>query len=312
VKKPNLFIVGAAKAGTTALYSYLCKHPDMYFSPIKEPHYFSDDIRIENFQKQESIKACFDINKYLGKKKLEEKHIAFIDNEQNYLNLFRESSNELYLGEASTGYLFSKTAANNIFEFDNNAKIIISLRNPIERAYSHWKMNLASGRENINQKFIDAIERDYNSKEKGYCISNLYIELGMYSSQVERYKSKFNDTIFICFYEDLNNHPFETIDRLSKFLNLPNTLNKDLDKKNVSKISNYPNLKSSLRKIGLHNIIPKFVKEILSDITSNTEFPKLSNDDRIYVYNKFYKKEIDKLEKLLKKDLSHWRYNENI
>ena len=68
--KPNLFIVGAAKAGTTALVHYLNQHPIIYFSPIKEPHHFSTDIKWEDFREDHKKNTFVDFNKYFKQKVL--------------------------------------------------------------------------------------------------------------------------------------------------------------------------------------------------------------------------------------------------
>lgn len=88
--KPSFFVVGAAKAGTTSINHYLEINPDIYMCPIKEPHYFSKDIRCANFKQPECRKACINIEKYLLKKKFFKKHIAFVDSFENYLQLFRK------------------------------------------------------------------------------------------------------------------------------------------------------------------------------------------------------------------------------
>ena len=137
-KLPNLFVVGAAKSGTTAIYNFLDQHPDIYMSPLKEPHFFCDDIRRENFSKQYKRRTRFNIDAYLSNKKLSKKHIAYLNNITHYLELFREHSDEKYLGEVSNGYLFSTVAAQNIYNFNPNAKIIMILRDPCERAFSQW------------------------------------------------------------------------------------------------------------------------------------------------------------------------------
>ena len=146
IRKPNFFIVGAAKAGTTALYYYLKRHPDVFMCPIKEPHYFSSDIRYENFSTfHKRVHSKLKIRDYLQNSQLYEVHIDWVTGWMDYLALFRESNGEKAIGEASTGYLYSESAAANIAEKCPKAKIIIVLRDPIERAFSHYKMYFISG-----------------------------------------------------------------------------------------------------------------------------------------------------------------------
>lgn len=105
MNKPNLFIIGAPKCGTTSLYHYLQGHPQIYMSPIKEPRFFSEDI---------SARRAVETWKDYGK-------------------LFDGAGPEhIYVGEASPSYLRSHTAAKNIYAFNPEARILVMLRHPVE------------------------------------------------------------------------------------------------------------------------------------------------------------------------------------
>ena len=99
-RKPNLFIVGAPKCGTTAWVSYLSGHPDVYFTPRKEPHYF-----------------CTDFPNY-----------RWADSEESYLAFFEGAGDAKIVGEASVRYLYSREAAREIHAFNEQARILILLR----------------------------------------------------------------------------------------------------------------------------------------------------------------------------------------
>ena len=108
---PNFLIVGAQKSGTTSLFHYLRRHPKIFLSPIKEPAYFS---------------------KYRGSVPFKNKKPT----KEQYLELFQNVKDESAIGEVSTPYLFDQDSATNIYKTIPNAKIIIILRDPTERAYS--------------------------------------------------------------------------------------------------------------------------------------------------------------------------------
>jgi hypothetical protein len=309
MKKPNFFIVGAAKAGTTSLYSYLDKHPDVFMSPIKEPHYFSKDIRCSNFTQEGCRNACFDIKEYLLSDKLENKHISFIDNIEDYLQLFREVKNEDFLGEVSTGYLYSKVAAKEIYDFNPDAKIIIVLRNPVQRTYSHWKMNVASGVENIDIPVVQAIKKDYNSINKGYCQSHLYIELGQYSHQIKRYTDIFpKNNIKILFFDDLKNDADAFMSDIYKFLNIAQIDIGTSEKENVSVMIKFQILKNINNKFGIPELIPKKMKIFLKKLFTTTIFQKLTAEDKSSIYFNYFKKDVEQIEDLLNLNLSSWKY----
>ena len=116
--KPNLFIVGQPKSGTTALHQFLGQHPEIYMSSIKEPHFFCADFHLES-------------DRAYGKQR-------FYDfrSESAYLQLFSKAKNVKIAGESSTNYLYSQVAAEKIYNFNPDAKIIIVLREPAQFLYS--------------------------------------------------------------------------------------------------------------------------------------------------------------------------------
>ena len=115
MKRPNFFIVGAPKCGTTALYQYLNEHPQIYMSDIKEPAYFRQR---SNFK-----------------------------TEADYLALFAGARDEIRLGEATPSYLRSPEATEAIYRFDPDAKIIIMLRDPVSLMMSTYSQDRVMGRE---------------------------------------------------------------------------------------------------------------------------------------------------------------------
>src|SRR5882672_1680365 len=108
MRKPDCFIVGAPRCGTTAMYTYLGQHPEIFMSARKEPHFFGTDLSSP----------------------------ALVRDEQQYLSLFAKAQNEKRAGEASVFYLYSQRAAREIHAFCPSARIIIMLRNPVEMMYS--------------------------------------------------------------------------------------------------------------------------------------------------------------------------------
>lgn len=177
---PNFFIVGAAKAGTTSLHAYLSQHPEVFMSAFKEPHYFSSfDVRPE-----------FD------------NFIPVIRDSRAYQELFLSCEGYKAVGEASPSYLCDAGAAMRIRSAIRNAKIIISLRNPVQRAYSHYLMEYHAGRETL--PFDKALAADQSRGQKGWGVSFQYAELGLYADQVERYLNAFGRAkVLVILFEEL-------------------------------------------------------------------------------------------------------------
>lgn len=121
MKLPNFFIIGAPKCGTTSLSHWLSEHPQIYFSPVKEPFYYSTDI-LQKFRKWDE-----------------------------YINLFKDAEEaHLAVGEGSTIYLFSQVAVNKIESIFDQPRYIIMLRDPVEMAYSLHEQQCYCFNENIS------------------------------------------------------------------------------------------------------------------------------------------------------------------
>jgi hypothetical protein len=222
--KPNLFIVGAAKSGTTSLHYYLSQHPDIYMSYVKEPHYFSN---VKSKIKEE----------YQQIKKGKQYHNLIIKDEDTYLSIFEEGADKIYRGEASGSYLFDPDAAKKIFEFNPQAKIIIILREPVDRAYSHYKMMYGLGGEN-HREFLKAITEDQKDNDRVFGRAHLYLELGQYYEQIQRYSAYFAASqILILKFEDFIKDPQNQLKKVFSFLDLDESKVTDfkLEAKNISK-----------------------------------------------------------------------------
>jgi hypothetical protein len=174
---PNLFVVGAQKAGTTSLWRYLGQHPDIYMSPIKEPCFFSQ---------------------------VEPRRAPVAKDKGGYLTLFAGATTEKLVGEASVSYLRDEQAPPAIKRVSPAARIVISLREPLERAYSSYWFSVRSGRE--RRSFDEAIEAELAAPRERWAESR-YVGRGLYCDQIERYLTLFAPNVFILFYEELAREP---------------------------------------------------------------------------------------------------------
>jgi len=178
--KPNFFIVGAPKCGTTALYSYLDQHPDIFMPQKKEPHFFAPDMKSRGY-------------------------IREID---DYYRLFEPVTNERCVGEASVFYLYSEVAAANIQAEIPSPKIIIMLRNPVDMIHSLHSQCLYSGQETITN-FEQAIaaemdrRRGKNWPRNEYENKLFYTAVADFAPQVERYFETFGrENVHVIIYDD--------------------------------------------------------------------------------------------------------------
>lgn len=310
MKKVNLFIVGAAKAGTTSLYHYLNQHEDIEMLSIKEPNYFSSsDIVYNDFLKEIKVNYEFDLKQGLNdicnlNNELDF-HKAYIQSEKEYNCLVQRIKGNRIIGEASTTYLYSKDAAKNIYEYNPNSKIIIILRDPISRAYSHFNMNLQIGL-NKKQDFYDDLIYDYSNQNKGWCISNLYIELGMYHDQVKRYIDQFGkDNVKLLFFEDMIKDTHDTVNNITSFLNIKELASFESEAKNISKVPKNRILFNLLKKTykTLNISRDSSIKNLIKEKLLTQKMKPLLKEDSINFIQEKVREDVRKLSKLIDIDL---------
>lgn len=310
---PNFFVVGAAKAGTTSIYRQLKLHPEIYMSPIKEPHYFSTDILPENFDKDYKKTYPSNLSAYLNGDLAEEILLAYVKNWPDYLKLFKNVVNEKVIGEISNSYLYSETAAAEIKAKIPNAKIIIFLRNPIERAFSHYVMDLRMGL--VDCSFREAIETDLSQSAKGWGVSHLYVELGLYYQQVKRYFDLFpSDQILVFLFDDLKNHPETVYEKTQNFLGVKPADSPGFGKKHNQASLPRTGLASFNRfatRFGIRQLanqyLPSRVKNVLKTMVySKNNCVALMDEDKTFLAP-FFKEDLELLSSLIHRKLDIWK-----
>ncbi len=164
---------------------------------MKEPHFFS------------RLPPC-------GQMRFPISHVA---DQQTYLRLFAKAEGYKAIGDASSSYLWERGTAERIKAVSPGAKIIIVLRDPVERAYSHYLMDVREGW--VRAPFDQALREDWNQRSKGFGVSHLYIELGLYYDQVKRYLDLFGRSqVRILMLGNLNKFPARTVTEVFEFLEL--------------------------------------------------------------------------------------------
>ncbi|BBB33400.1 sulfotransferase [Thermotomaculum hydrothermale] len=297
---PNFLIVGAAKSGTTALYHYLKEHPDIFMSPIKEPKFITS-----NFLKFPS--------KGVGDEK-EDRRI--IRDWQSYKNLFYDVKNEKAIGEASVDNLyFYEKSIFYIKKYLGDPKIIIGLRNPIERAFSAYLHLIRDEREYLT--FEEALEQEEQRISNNWRLIWHYKNVGFYYKQVKAYLDNFSN-VKIYLYDDFKETPLAVVQDIFRFLEvddsfIPKTIKMRF---NVSGIPNNKFLHNFLMKPNtLKSIVRPFVKALIPKdmrmkikiklLQKNLKKPQMNPETKEYLKN-LYKEDMLKLQELIKRDLSHW------
>ncbi|MBP1838708.1 sulfotransferase family protein [Formosa algae] len=204
----RFFVIGTAKSGTTSIYQYLSQHPEIFLPNVKEIHYYSDA----------TSKVDFD---FIKPKKNKTYHTKVIKDKKTYNSLFENATTETYLGDCSPSYFYDKKAARKIFNDYPKAKIIVVLRDPIDRAYSQYLMERRLGIE-ANDNFLDALKSDFqNTKQRIWGIDHLYVDHGMYYHQLQEYRKFFRDDQILCVsFQDLTKDTEKSLKEISRFLEI--------------------------------------------------------------------------------------------
>jgi hypothetical protein len=310
MKKPNFFIIGAPKCGTTALAKYLESHPDVFFSIRKEPHYFNND---------DTWNHPWNIS---------------YNSDEEYLSVcFKGSQGYKAVGEGSTGYLYSEVAVPSILKFNPDSKFIVMVRNHVDMVQSWHSQLIKSGYENcknfqcawnLQEKRKKGKKIPYGAKHKTRQLQyGTYCKIG---EQVERlYSFVPKDKILLIFFEDFKKNPDEVYQRVLNFLSLEddgreifpvynkrkkillprvnsfvNTLERKISRLPIKKVFKIK------KKFGIFNFIKeKFI--YLSDMFHRKKgvYEELSDDFKIELIE-YFKEDRMKLSKIAEKNLSHW------
>jgi hypothetical protein len=287
---PNFLIIGAMKSGTTALYYYLEQHPEIYMSPVKEPNFFSS-------QEQENAAGAVT-------------HIG------TYQHLFRGVSREKVIGEASHSYLYEPRAAAEIRRYVPEAKLIAILRNPIDRAYSHFLHMVRSGTEPLGD-FAQALREDVVGIRNERTFQD-YIGRGLYYNQLKRYFGTFpRQQVRVYLYEDMSGAPISTVQDAFQFLKVDDSFVPDVSlRRNVSGYPRYKTLDGLLRsqsrikhaaKIYLPARMRWRLSKAFDDLKTRNlvEPPPVQSEVRRQLI-RVYREDILKVQELIHRDLSAW------
>jgi len=211
---PDFIIIGVQKGGTSSLFELLKQHPNIKTSVFKEVHYY-------DFQYQK------------GKKWY-----------RSFFPLLKRDKKLVY-GEASPYYFFHPLVPERIYKDNPNVKLILLLRDPVDRAYSHYQMERRKGREKL-KSFEEAISKETERIQKGYDgITNgkqlynynhhiySYVARGRYDVQLKRWLQYFKrEQLLVLKSEDFFVSPHNNLERIYKFLDIPVIFPKDLLVKN--------------------------------------------------------------------------------
>jgi hypothetical protein len=298
-EKPDLFIVGAPKCGTTALYEYLRLHPNIFLSPLKEPHYFATDLGT-----YPAIKTA-----------------------AAYEALFaRRTPEHLRVGEASVYYLRSSVALANIRQFNPEARIIAMFRNPVDMVHSLHSQLLYVAEESVSD--FETAWRLQERRRRGFDVPRgsrgafllQYAEVGAFGTQTERMLSAFpREQVKMILYDDFAASARAVYDDVIAFLGVPHDHRREFPRINDNKRARVAWLRNFLRKpppvlrdtyrsikqtMGAKRMDALKSAVVARNTTKQRREP-LSPEFRSELVEAF-REEVALLSRLIGRDLSHW------
>lgn len=283
---PDFFIVGAPKCGTTSLFRYLRQHPRVYMSRRKEPHFFCDELP-PHFEPMGA---------------------------DEYFQLFADADPTHMAGEASTNYLYSPSACYRIREYSHTARIVVILRNPTDRAYSEYWHFRRYGLESLS--FEECVAQD--DRRDAW---RRYVARGRYSRHVERYVDAFGEgAVHVLLLDDLRDGSGDAHADVLTFLGLTSTHAPDIATAHGTAWeprwrwagSAYGWLVGSQSWAAerARAVMPRWARRAARRgarrILTREGVPPMSTATR-RALSEHYAPEVDRLERVLDRDLSGWR-----
>ena len=293
-RRPNFFVVGAQRCGTTSLSQYLGAHPQIFVSTPKEPFYFSTDFE----------------------------NLRFMDTEEAYLEMFDKAGPAEAVGEATAGYLYSDQALQNIRAFAPDARIIVMLRHPVDLIHSFHSLQLFSfneDQEDFAKAWESQSERSEGCSLPKRCRTPQFLQyqrVGMLGDQIERLYSIFpKEQVKIIYFEDFVKDTGAAYREAVVFLGLEDDERTEFPKLNENKQPRFRKLMSLVSRRppwvqktinGIKGVLGPKGQQLLQRVYSKSnKREKLSPEARAEL-TKVFVDDIRKLAELTERDLDHW------
>ena len=292
--RPSFFLVGAPKCGTTSLCHYLSQHPEIFIPRLKELNFFASDLHLHRHY----------------------------DSEKEYVDAFKNPRGKKVCGEGTPWYLYSETAASEIRSFCRDAKIIISLRNLVDMAYSLYRHRVYIGLEDVLD-FATALEQhekdsvcaschhDYRKYVKG----RIYTLAPTYYQQVARYLDVFGrSNVKVVLFDDLKEATSKVYAEICEFIGLSPDPSPALKIQNPGKQWRSNKLQTWQRHPPqaikcMWHLLPLPMRSAISSqvrkLNTRVAAPALDPDLRRRL-NGVFRSDVARLSELIGRDLTHW------
>ena len=293
MRLPDFLIIGGAKSGTTTLYQYLCRHPQVYMSTPKEPDFFAVDAQ-------------------------------YAKGMDWYSSLFSEARADQICGEASTTYSRWQQhpqAAERIAQALPDVKLIYIMRHPVDRAYSFYVHKYKEGfRHKAESTVLDTFEKTIKQQSE-------FLDSSYYMEQIDKFLPFFpRESFLFLLMEDLIYRPAETLKTILNFINVDSDINLIQDELVVAnKAQDHPEwfirqqMMSPLKNISgvpqIKALFPKKIRDRIYQVVKKVRYQKWREQQYLpppmlpetrQILLEQYLQPTQKLAEFLQRDLSHW------
>jgi len=234
---PDFLVIGAPKAGSTALHDALATHPSLYPSPVKEPKYFLSPDRRPARRDHRGPGDAHSAREWVWRRR-------------DYERLFADAPTGLLRFESTPFYLWDKASHPRIAEtLGRGVKLIAVIRDPVDRAFSNWSHLRADGLE-PEADFLTACRAEPRRAASGWAPIWRYLELGRYGEQLEHlYRFVEPERVRVVRYRELVDEPVDTVDRLCEFLGVETGLVGEPPRSNMGRWASDNRTNDALRRV---------------------------------------------------------------
>ncbi|MFZ0430049.1 MAG: sulfotransferase [Acidobacteriota bacterium] len=289
---PNFLVIGTARAGTTALTAFLSRHPEV-FIPLKEPNYFSGWLSRKSFEgpQDRNVKPEYRCGTI-----------------EQYSRLFEGSEGFQARGEASVSYLPDTDAPALIRKTIPDVRLIAILRQPAERAFAHFHLQRLNRLEPVAD-FLQALEEEQKGLRRNWLPSLRYVEWGLYSVQLRRYRALFStEQLKVFLADDWRGRPDWVWRQILETLGIDNGFTPDFSERYGATCIESLTWRILLRTRSIWPVVPTKIRRTLgATIRSRClKSASVSRELREELTERYFRDDVLRLQDLLGCDLKQW------
>lgn len=280
IEAPFFFVIGAPRSGTTSLYTWFDKHPEVFVPRIKEPHYFSYPEVADTYYQ-----------------------VPFVAGSEEYEALYSARPDGMLASDFSTSYLYRAEAAERIAAVLPDAKVLAILRNPVERAISHYQLDVRDGY--TTAPLAELLSDDHPDGR----FRREYVDVGRYNTSIDRWEQVFPAAqLKFVFYEDLTTDWERTTVAIAEFLEIDCL---GVPEEQFRNASTGPRRRATRLLAGVpqarqvaDRLPPSLRQQLLARFSQP---PARVAPETVRHLAELFSPDVEALEKRFCRDLSHWR-----